>query len=283
MKLYKILYFLLCVVSSLYDSSYICAQATTSNWKLTWSEEFNYTGLPDSKKWDYERGFIRNNEKQYYTSKRKENAYVSNGVLTITAKKENFVNEKYKPRSEQWQNKDSLASYTSAAIITANKVSWKYGKIEVRAKIPNGLGVWPAIWMLGDNVSKVGWPLCGEIDIMEFVGHDSSAIHGTVHYADPQTKKHLQNGSKVLVTEPYNDFHIYATEWDSKEIRFLFDGKVYHSFPVDKAGTDSSNPFHQPFYLLINFALGGSWGGKLDDTVLPQKFVVDYVRVYQQR
>jgi beta-glucanase (GH16 family) len=86
-----------------------------------------------------------------------------------------------------------------------------------------------------------------------------------------------------MVTGPYNDFHIYATEWDSKEIKFLFDGKVYHSFSVDKAGTDSSNPFRQPFYLLINFALGGSWGGKLDDNVLPQKFVVDYVRVYQQQ
>ncbi|MGI8637258.1 MAG: glycoside hydrolase family 16 protein, partial [Segetibacter sp.] len=228
MKPYKIF----CIVffaAYFFSTCSVKAQSANANWKLVWSEEFNYTGLPDSTKWNYERGFIRNNEKQFYTYKRKENAYVNNGVLTITAQKESFVNEKYKPASSQWQTKDSLASYTSAAIITANKVSWKYGKIEVRAKIPGGLGAWPAIWMLGDNESKVGWPLCGEIDIMEFVGHDSSAIHGTVHYADPTTKKHLQSGNKVLVEKPYNDFHIYATQWDSKEIRFLFDGKVYHT------------------------------------------------------
>jgi beta-glucanase (GH16 family) len=259
------------------------SQTTAAHWKLTWSDEFNYIGLPDSSKWTYEKGFVRNNEKQYYTYKRKENAYVSDGVLTITAKKENFVNEKYKPGSLQWQNKDSLAAYTSAAIITKNKASWKYGKIEVRAKIPNGLGVWPAIWMLGSNESKVGWPLCGEIDIMEFVGHDSSAIHGTIHYADPQTKKHLQSGGKVVVAQPYNDFHIYSCEWDSKEIKCWFDGKPYHTFPVGKAGEDSTNAFQKPFYLLINFALGGSWSGVLDDNVLPQKFMVDYVRVYQQQ
>lgn len=117
------------------------AQVSAQKWKLIWSDEFNYTGLPDSAKWGYEHGFIRNNEKQYYTYKRKENAFVNNGVLTITAKKENFANEKYNPESTRWQNKDSLAAYTSAAIVTSKKASWKYGKIEVRAKIPNGLGV----------------------------------------------------------------------------------------------------------------------------------------------
>ncbi len=161
--------------------------------------------------------------------------------------------------------------------------SWKYGRIEVRAKIPGGLGVWPAIWMLGNNIPKVGWPQCGEIDIMEYVGHDSSAVHGTVHYADPVTKQHLQSGKKVITPQPYNDFHTYSIEWNSSEIQFLFDNKVYHVFPLNKAGTDPNNPFQQPFYLLINFALGGSWGGAIDDKALPQKFVVDYVRVYQQQ
>jgi beta-glucanase (GH16 family) len=153
----------------------------------------------------------------------------------------------------------------------------------VRAKIPAGMGVWPAIWMLGDNVSKVGWPLCGEIDIMEFVGHDSSVVHGTVHYAQPVLKEHLQSGGKIVVPQPHNDFHVYAAEWNSEEIKFLFDDKVYHSFRVDEAGADTSNPFRQPFYLLINFALGGSWGKAIDDKVLPQKFLVDYVRLYQKQ
>jgi beta-glucanase (GH16 family) len=259
------------------------AQLSPSKSKLVWSEEFNYTGLPDSSKWSYAHGFVRNNEKQYYTAGRKENAYVSNGYLTITGQKENYVNEKYKAGSSDWKHKDSLASYTSAAIISQRKASWKYGRIEVRAKIPTGLGVWPAIWMLGDNEPEVGWPQCGEIDIMEYVGHDSATIHGTVHYADPTTKKHLQSGGKIAARQPYNDFHNYAVEWDSAQIQFLFDDKVYHAFPVNKAGVGTGNAFQQPFYLLINFALGGSWGGSIDDKVLPQKFIVDYVRIYQQQ
>lgn len=137
--------------------------------------------------------------------------------------------------------------------------------------------------MLGIDEAKAGWPFCGEIDIMEFVGHDSSVIHGTVHYADPQSKKHLQSGGKVVMAQPYKDFHMYAAEWNSEEIKFLVDGKVYHSFPVNKAGEGPSNAFQQPFYLLINFALGGSWGKTIDDKVLPQKFIVDYVRVFQQQ
>ncbi|GEO08891.1 glycoside hydrolase family 16 protein [Segetibacter aerophilus] len=262
--------------------SAVQAQATSSGWKLAWSDEFNYSGLPDSTKWGYEQGFVRNNEKQYYTYKRKENAFVENGVLTITAKKEIYPNRDFSSTSSAWQKKDSLASYTSAALITLGKASWKFGKIEVRAKIPRGLGVWPAIWMLGNNVSEVGWPLSGEIDIMEFVGHDSSSIHGTMHYADPITKKHLQSGNKIVVSQPFNDFHTYSAEWNNEEMRCLFDGRVYHTFPLNKAGEDLSNAFRKPFYLLINFALGGSWGKTIDDAVLPQKFIVDYVRVYQK-
>ncbi|MCW3079871.1 glycoside hydrolase family 16 protein [Segetibacter sp.] len=265
------------------DVSVVLGQANSLSWKLAWSDEFNYTGLPDTGKWGYEHGFVRNNEKQYYTYKRKENAFVENGLLTITAKKETFRNKDYDATSTAWQKKDSLALYTSAALITQRKASWKFGKIEVRAKIPAGPGVWPAIWMLGNNVSEVGWPLCGEIDIMEFVGHDSSAIHGTMHYADPVTRKHLQSGSKIIIAQPYNDFHIYAAEWNNDEIRCLLDGKVYYTFSLSKAGEGETNAFRKPFYLLLNFALGGSWGRTLNDAVLPQKFIVDYVRVYQQR
>jgi len=249
--------------------------------QLVWSDEFNYTGAPDSKKWIYEQGFIRNQEKQYYTSSQK-NAYVHNGVLEIKAKKENCVNESYKAGTQEWRTKDSIANYTSASINTLGKASWQYGRIEVRAKLSKGLGVWPAIWMMGINRQEVHWPTCGEIDIMEFVGHDSASIFGSIHFAtDKNAEKHGSSHSKIEVIKPYNDFHIYAMEWDSSEIRIFFDDKLYHSFRTENADTGKENPFRKPFYLLINLALGGSWGGPIEDSNLPQSYLIDYVRVYQ--
>jgi beta-glucanase (GH16 family) len=246
------------------------AQTTgNSNWKLVWSEEFNYTGLPDSSKWIYEKGFVRNNEKQYYTTGRRKNAYVENGVLTITGRKEDFI-----------VGKDS-ANYTSASITTQGKAVWQYGKIEARAKIPQGLGVWPAIWLLGENIDEVSWPKCGEVDIMEFVGHDSTHIYGTFHYADTVKGEHAQIGNKIEVDEPYKSFHMYAVEWDKEAIKFMFDGKVYHSVNLDVAGRGENNSFRKPFYLILNLALGGEWGGPINDSNFPKEFVVDYVRVYQ--
>jgi beta-glucanase (GH16 family) len=252
-------------------------------YKLVWSDEFDYQGLPDPAKWDYEEGYVRNHESQFYTRARLENSRVENGVLVIEGRKEHFK----KPQSSSSRRDKSAskqaaeyAEYTAASLVTLKRASWQYGRIEVRAKLPQGKGVWPAIWMLGDNITKIGWPACGEIDIMEFVGHTPDKVHATVHFR--KDGQHKSNGGQVTVTEPWSDFHVYAVEWTPERMDFFFDRKKYYSFDVKGADDQGQNPFHQPQYLLINLALGGSWGGTLDDSVLPQKYLIDYVRVYQK-
>jgi beta-glucanase (GH16 family) len=237
-------------------------------WKLVWSDEFNYQGLPDPAKWDYEEGFVRNGESQYYTRARLANARVENGHLVLECRKEHFTPPNHAP-----------VDYTSASLITLNKESWQYGRIEVRAKLPTGRGVWPAIWTLGTNITQVGWPACGEIDIMEFVGKETNNVHGTVHYA---VAGHHQSDSATMYTpRPDAGFHTYAIEWTPDRIDFYFDREKYHTVLTAKAGAPADNPFCKPHYLILNFALGGSWGGPIDDTMLPQQFLIDYVRVYQ--
>jgi beta-glucanase (GH16 family) len=250
--------------------------------KLVWQEEFNYNGLPDTTKWGYEVGHIRNNEQQYYTNARSENIWVNNGVLTITGKKENYPNEFYKKENEDWRVKDSTAQYTSASINTLGKVGWQYGRIEVRAKLPKGGGIWPAIWMMGTNRTELGWPKCGEIDIMEFIGNHPEDIYGTIHYPDPVSKENKSLGNMITEKKLDKGFHVYAIEWNEQTIDLYFDKKKYHSFPIDTAGLGSENPFRKPFYLLINLAMGANWPGPIDDKVLPQQFIIDYVRVYQK-
>lgn len=273
MKLYLIT---ICILALFAQSS---QTAHSKEWKLVWSDEFDYQGLPDTTKWNYEEGFVRNMESQYYTKDRMENARVENGVLVIEGKKEKFANLNYKKDSNNWMEKVEYADYTSAALITQNKASWKYKRIEVRAKLPQGKGMWPAIWTLGTNINKIGWPRCGELDIMEFVGKDPNRVHANAHF--PVDGKHKMDGDKLIEESPYNDFHLYAIEWYEDHIDFFFDESKYHTFIIDKAGKGENNPFRKPHYLLINLALGGSWGGPIDDTVLPQKFLIDYVRVYE--
>jgi beta-glucanase (GH16 family) len=258
-----------------------CPTAEREGWQLVWSDEFDYEGLPDPKKWTYEVGFVRNQEKQYYTQARKENARVEHGVLIIEGRKEHLPNAQYDPKAKgNWQKDRENADYTSASITTEGKASWTYGRIEVRAKLPHGKGIWPAIWTLGTSRSKIGWPRCGEIDIMEFVGHQPDKVHGTVHYGPDG--KHLSQGDKFTVDKPWEDFHVYAIEWEADRIDFFFDDTKYFTFKTAAADSDGSNAFRQAHYLLLNLALGGSWGGQIDDSVLPQQFVIDYVRVYQR-
>ncbi len=241
-----------------------------ADWKLVWSDEFNYAGLPDSNKWDYEEGFVRNHESQYYTRARLENARVENGHLILECRKEHF-----QPTS------GAPAEYTAASLITQHKADWQYGRIEVRAKLPQGKGVWPAIWTLGTNITQVGWPRCGEIDLMEFVGKEPDQIHGTIHYfADG---KHQSTHGSLKTYRPFDDFHTYAIEWTPERIDFFFDDKKYQSADIRPADQPNGNPFRAPHYLLLNFALGGDWGGPIDDAMLPQQFVIDYVRVYQAK
>ena len=246
---------------------------------LVWQDEFNGNRLDDSK-WGFEEGFIRNREKQYYN---KNAVAVRDGNLVITAKKDSIENESYSLRdSAQWKHDARYAEYSSGSITTKDRVAWKYGRIEVRAKLPEGKGLWPALWMLGENWEEVGWPETGEIDIMEHVGFEPDSIFGTVHTKAFNHMLGTHRGKKIFIDDPYGTFHVYAIEWNRDKIDFLLDGKVYNSFG-NKHRTTAEWPFDQKFHLKINVAVGGMLGGRkgIDDGILPQKMYVDYVRVYK--
>jgi beta-glucanase (GH16 family) len=259
----------------------------SNNYELVWADEFEYSGKPESSKWNFENGFIRNNEKQYYTNSLK-NARVEKGYLIIEARKEKIANAKYNSndfKDKSWLQyiaKIDTAHYTSASLTTKDLAEWTYGKIEIKAKLPRGVGQWPAIWMLGANIEEVGWPKCGEIDIMEHVGFDKDSIFGTIH---TQAYNHMigtQRGKKIFIDNPYDSFHIYSIEWTPEKIDFLLDGIVYNHIVNEHKSTDEW-PFDQPFHLKLNIAIGGGFGGQkgIDDSVFPQQMLVDYVRVYQ--
>src|SRR5690606_21105631 len=211
------------------------AAQPTKEWTLVWGDEFDYSGLPDETKWNYYEGFVRNEERQYYTRARLENVSIADGLLTITGMKEQYPNAAYEPGSTDWKKKDEFASYTSANLITKGKFSFTYGKVEVRARLPKGLGVWPAIWTLGDNEWEVGWPECGEIDIMEHVGFEPNTIHTNVHYENPAGEYKTQMTGRT-VTGISDDFHVYSMEWDEEKITILVDGLVHNTFTVELAG-----------------------------------------------
>ncbi len=237
-------------------------------WELVWADEFNYNGLADENKWDYEVGFVRNREKQYYTKARPENARVENGALVIESRKEKYEN----------------GEYTSASLHTWRKAEWLYGRIEVRAKLPTGRGMWPAIWMLGANRDKVGWPACGEIDIMENVGFNPDTIHANIHTKAYNHVKGTGKGAKTQAKEPYNRYHVYAIDWHEDRIDFFLDEEKYFTFKNEGTGNDTW-PYDKPHYLILNAAIGGAWGGQkgIDDTIFPQEYRIDYVRVFKRR
>lgn len=272
----------LLTISALVNSTFANGNNPQKKYKLVWSEEFNYKGKPNPKKWGYEKGYIRNNEKQYYTD-RKENVRVENGNLVIEARKEAVKNTEFKAASDKnWRFNQEFSEYTSASVTTKDLVEWKYAKIEVRAKLPEGRGAWSAIWMLGANWEQVGWAKCGEIDIMENVGFDPNVIHGTVHtYAYNHTRG-TQRGKQIKIEDVYNKYHIYSIEWTPEKIDFMVDGVIYNTFQNEHKTTDEW-AFDQNFHLKINNAIGGGWGGQkgIDDTSFPQKMYVDWVRVYQ--
>jgi len=245
----------------------LAASTSGATWKLVWSDEFSIAGMPDPNKWDYEEGFIRNKELQYYTKARPENARVEDGCLVIETRNDNFKGH----------------PITSASLNTRKKASWLYGRIEVRAKLPTGKGMWPAIWMLGVN-RQLGWPACGEIDIMENVGFDPLKIHANVHTKAYNHAIGTNKGNKIVVTDPSKHFHVYAIEWFEDHIDFYVDRTKYFSFRNEGTGNDVW-PFDKPHYLILNAAYGGSWGGQkgVDNAILPQKYSIDYVRVYEQK
>ncbi|MDX9881039.1 MAG: glycoside hydrolase family 16 protein [Prolixibacteraceae bacterium] len=240
-------------------------------WKLVWSDEFKEPGLPDSTKWNYDtRGNEYgwgNNEKQWYTVADPDNAFIRDGILTITAIKE--------PTS----GKD----YSSARLTTKNKGDWKYCKVEVRAKLPSGNGTWPAIWMLPTENKYGNWPKSGEIDIMEHVGFNPDTVFSTVHTGKFNHMIGTQVGKKTGLPTATTKFHVYTTEWDENEIRSYVDGRHYFTFRNNGEGFEAW-PFNQPFHLILNLAIGGGLGGQkgIDDSLFPHTMEVDYVRVYQR-
>lgn len=257
------------------------ANSQPKGWKLVWSDEFNTEGHPDRSKWIYEHGYCRNHEAQYYTKERLKNTRCEGGKLILEAHREQIQNEFYKTGSSDWTSKNTLTEYTSGAIKTRGKYSVKYGRIEISAKLPLGRGVWPAFWMMGD---QGGWPKCGEIDVMEYVGFQPDVVHANVHWFDYKKNKHTSNGSTLKGQSPGDGFHVYAVEWDKDQMKFYYDDQVYHTWKLSQADSEKGNPFHQPHYLLLNFAVGGEWGGQkgIDESIFPQKYEIDYVRVYQK-
>jgi beta-glucanase (GH16 family) len=249
------------------------SEPLTAEYKLVWSDEFNKPGSPDSAKWNYDLGDgcpnvcgWGNNELQYYTRDQK-NVRVENGLLIIEAHKESKGSK----------------SYTSTRIVSKGKGDWRYGRIEVRAKLPKGRGTWPAIWMLSTDWKYGGWPASGEIDIMEHVGFDPGVIHGTIHTEKYNHIKQTQLEGKITVADCQDAFHVYAIEWTENTIRFFVDDKLYHTVTRNPKDDFNAWPFDQRFHLIMNIAVGGNWGGMqgVDETIWPQRMEVDYVRVYQ--
>ncbi len=237
-------------------------------WKLVFSDEFNYNGLPDTSKWNYDVGGDGwgNNELEYYTSKNPDNARVENGNLIIEARKE----------------KKDKNDYTSARLVTKGKGDWQYGKIEVKAKLPKGLGTWPAIWMLG-STTPLKWPDDGEIDIMEHVGFHQGYIHGSIHCKKYYHSIGTQKTDTTIVKDCSEKFHVYGLEWNADNVKVSVDGNVFFSFKNEHSGYEAW-PFDNKMHLLLNVAVGGNWGGAkgIAQDIWPQRMEIDYVRVYQQ-
>lgn len=245
--------------------------STYDGYNLVWADEFSGSAL--SADWTFELGDgcpdlcgWGNQELEFY---KKENTSLKDGNLIITAKKENAGSR----------------SYTSSRLITKGKKSFTYGRIDIRAKLPKGQGMWPALWMLGENITEVGWPKCGEIDIMELVGgspeNKDGTIHGTVHWDNGGSYANY-GGKTALPFGIFNDeFHVFSIIWDTEKIVWLLDNVQYHVIDIRPAGLDE---FHKPFYFILNVAVGGTWPGSPDaSTVFPQEMKVDYIRVFQKK
>lgn len=241
------------------------ASASPPAWQLVWHDEFDGAAL-DTTKWVRETGGNGwgNGELEFYTD-RVENARLENGYLVIEARQEALGNQ----------------AYTSARLKTQGLGAWKHGRIEARIRIPRGQGMWPAFWMLGDDISQVGWPGCGEIDIMENIGKEPSRVHGTVHGPNYSGANGVGGSYNLRSGAFADDFHVFAIEWQASGIQWFVDSTLYKTvLPGDLPGRWV---FDHPFFILLNVAVGGYWPGNPDSTTLfPQTMLVDYVRVYQR-
>ena len=263
------------------------------NRELVFSDEFSENGVPNPAKWDFEHGFERNEELQWYQP---ENAYCQNGMLIIEGKKEIKENPKYDPNSKNWKFSRKNAEYTSASVITKPAINLKRGSLEVRARIPFGKGAWPAIWLLPDNFrhgNKHLWPASGEIDILEYyrinkVPHilANFAWEGADDGAKWNAKKIPLSYFQQKDSDWLANFHIWRMDWDEKTIKIFLDGELLNEMDLSKAVNEGKNkgkvvPFEMPQYLILNLALGGFAGGPVDADAMPMKYEIDYVRIYK--
>lgn len=251
-----------------YSCDFFNEELSTDNWELQWADEFTGSGI-DSSKWSYDIGTDGdgwgNAELQYYTN-RADNSYIEDGNLVLKA-----IEEAYEG-----------STYTSARLNTFELQSFRYGKIETRAKLPKGQGIWPAIWLLGNNYSTDDWPYCGEIDLVELVGGTDSddTIHGTAHWFNETDDEKSSSGHEYTLSngEFADDYHIFSIIWDEEKIEWYIDDELYHTVDINE---EDKKEFSRGFYLIVNLAVGGYWPGSPDDTTeLPQMMYIDYIRYY---
>lgn len=280
-KINQLILVLLLSSTAVAQQQSIATAEANEGYKLVWADEFNKNGNPDPNNWKYEKGFVRNEEKQWY---QEDNAWCENGVLIIEGRKENKANPLYQKDSKAWRHNRRTIRYTSSSLITADKQSWQYGRFVMRAKIDVSAGLWPAWWTLG---KKGEWPANGEIDIMEYyegkiLANIAVGTHQRYTAAwHSQTKSIQELGGEDWAST----FHVWRMDWTEKEIALFVDEKLMIRVDMEKLyNQDGSgdHPFRQPHYMLLNLALGGLNGGNLDDTPFPNRFEVDYVRVYQK-
>lgn len=262
-----------------YSSLY--AQSVVSKpYRLIWADEFNQNGSPDTSKWRFEQGFIRNNEAQWYQA---ENAVCRDGYLVITGRKEQKPNPNYIAGSNNWKTNQPAIQYTSASVVMKKAHAFQYGKVEVCAKIDAQTGLWPAIWTLGVSGE---WPSNGEVDIMEYyddkilANYAVAAVKPFTAIWDTATVKVDALGGKAWADQ----FHIWTLEWDEQQMQIFVDNRLLNTIDLNTTinKSDGRNPFRQPHYLLLNLALGGNRGGSLEKTKLPSEYLIDYVRIYQR-
>jgi len=246
------------------------ADPDLKEYELVWQDEFDYTGPPDPEKWKYdtegnEAGW-GNDEAQHYTEANIKNANVKNGVLQIIAHKENYKEKEF----------------TSARLVS--KAVWQYGKIEVNAKLPSAMGTWSAIWIMpgGWSFNDGNWPDIGEIDIMEHVGHDLGVIHASAHSKDYQWQTETQKTATIFIPDVSEKFHSYILEWTPDVLKAYVDDSLFFEYKNEGLGKNKW-PYNKPFYLIMNVAVGGTWGGEVDGAAFPQTMEVDYVKIFQTK